>query len=67
MVAHVQGLRWRVANHVKSHGIVEGQADNLHHDPIITLNRFMTDPNSVRFEERVKAGKAARSTASRPT
>jgi len=52
---------------VKSHGIVEGQADNLHHDPIITLNRFMTDPKSVRFEERVKAGKAARSTASRPT
>jgi creatinine amidohydrolase/Fe(II)-dependent formamide hydrolase-like protein len=32
--------------------------DNLHDDPGITLNMFITDPNSVRWEQRVKAGKA---------
>jgi creatinine amidohydrolase len=32
--------------------------DNLHDDAIITLNMFATDPKSVRYEERVKAGKA---------
>jgi creatinine amidohydrolase len=32
--------------------------DNLHDDPIITLNMFITDPKSIRYEERVKAGKA---------
>jgi creatinine amidohydrolase len=32
--------------------------DNLHDDPGITLNMFMTDPNSVRWEQRIKAGKA---------
>ena len=30
----------------------------MHDDPIITLNMFIDDPNSVRFDERVKAGKA---------
>lgn len=32
--------------------------DNLHDDPGITLNMFITDPKSVRWEARVKAGKA---------
>ena len=32
--------------------------DNLHDDAIITLNMFATDPKSIRYEERVKAGKA---------
>jgi creatinine amidohydrolase/Fe(II)-dependent formamide hydrolase-like protein len=32
--------------------------DNLHDDPGITLNMFITDPQSVRWEQRVKAGKA---------
>jgi creatinine amidohydrolase len=32
--------------------------DALHDDPGITLNMFITDPNSVRWEQRVKAGKA---------
>jgi creatinine amidohydrolase len=37
----------------------EGQADDgLHDDPGITLNMMVTDPKSVRWEERVKAGKA---------
>ena len=33
--------------------------ENLHDDPIITLNMFITDPKSIRYEERVKAGKAS--------
>ena len=43
---------------MKTHGIVDGTSDNMHDDPIITLNMFIDDPNSVRFNERVKAGKA---------
>jgi creatinine amidohydrolase/Fe(II)-dependent formamide hydrolase-like protein len=37
----------------------EGQkSDGLHDDPVITMNMMVTDPNSVRWEQRVKAGKA---------
>ena len=37
----------------------EGQAgDNLHDDPGITMNMFITDPQTVRWDARVKAGKA---------
>jgi creatinine amidohydrolase len=32
--------------------------DGLHDGPGITLNMMLTDPNSVRWEQRVKAGKA---------
>jgi creatinine amidohydrolase len=41
-------------------GVVkEGQPDDgLHDSPGITLNMMMTDPRSVRWQERVKAGKA---------
>jgi uncharacterized membrane protein len=35
-----------------------GPTDNLHDDPGISLNMFVTDPNSIRYEQRVKAGKA---------
>jgi creatinine amidohydrolase len=35
---------------------VEG--DGLHDDPGITMNMMVTDPTSVRWDERVKAGKA---------
>ena len=31
----------------------------MHDDPIITLNMFIDDPNSVRYDARVKAGKAS--------
>jgi creatinine amidohydrolase/Fe(II)-dependent formamide hydrolase-like protein len=34
------------------------QGDGLHDDPGITMNMMVTDPNSVRWEQRVKAGKA---------
>ena len=43
---------------MKTSGIVDGTSDNMHDDPIITLNMFIDDPNSVRYNERVKAGKA---------
>lgn len=37
----------------------EGQADDgLHDDPGITMNMMVTDPESVRWSARVKAGKA---------
>jgi creatinine amidohydrolase len=41
-------------------GVIKAGAasDNLHDDPGITLNMFITDPKSVRWDERVKAGKA---------
>jgi creatinine amidohydrolase len=34
------------------------QGDGLHDDPGITMNMFITDPQSVRWDQRVKAGKA---------
>ena len=34
------------------------KGDNLHDDPGITMNMMVTDPESVRWEGRVKAGKA---------
>ena len=34
------------------------KTDALHDDPGITLNMYMTDPQSVRWEQRVKAGTA---------
>jgi creatinine amidohydrolase len=38
--------------------ITPDKVDNLHDDPIIALNMFIDDPNSIRFNERVKSGKA---------
>jgi hypothetical protein len=34
------------------------KTDQLHDDPGIALNMFMTDPQTIRWEQRVKAGKA---------
>jgi creatinine amidohydrolase len=34
------------------------KTDEMHDDPAITLNMFIDDPKSVRYDERVKAGKA---------
>ena len=48
-----------VSKYLADNGILkEGQGDGLHDDPVITLNMFVTDPKSVRWEQRVKAGKA---------
>lgn len=48
-----------VAKYMEGNGIVPGKSDAMHDDPIITLNMFIDDPNSVRYDARVKAGKAA--------
>jgi creatinine amidohydrolase/Fe(II)-dependent formamide hydrolase-like protein len=60
VVAHIQEYYdyASAAKHMETRGIPAGQSDNLHDDPIIALNMFVTDPNSVRFDQRVKAGKA---------
>ena len=48
-----------VAKHMAEQGLIKpGQIDNLHDDPIIALNMFIDDARSVRFNERVKSGKA---------
>ena len=47
-----------VSKYMQGNGIPEGKSDNMHDDPIITLNMFIDDPNSVRYDARVKAGKA---------
>lgn len=33
-------------------------SDHIHDDPAISLNMFHTDPNTIRWEQRVKVGKA---------
>ena len=48
-----------VAKHMTEHGIVDGKSDNMHDDPIISLNMFNTNPESIRYDGRVKAGKAS--------
>ena len=60
IVAHIQEYYdyAGVAKYMTTHGIVDGKAESLHDDPIITLNMYATDPKSVRYDERVKAGKA---------
>jgi creatinine amidohydrolase len=61
VVAHVQEYYdyASVSKFMEGQGIKEGKSDGLHDDPIITLNMFITDPKSVRYDERVKAGKAS--------
>jgi creatinine amidohydrolase len=59
VVAHIQEYYdYNKVSQQMGSKIVEGKSDNLHDDPIITLNMFITDPKSVRYEERVKANKA---------
>jgi creatinine amidohydrolase/Fe(II)-dependent formamide hydrolase-like protein len=61
VIAHIQEYYdyAGAAAYMKDHGIVDGASDNLHDDPIISLNMFMDDPKSIRYEERVKIGKAS--------
>jgi creatinine amidohydrolase/Fe(II)-dependent formamide hydrolase-like protein len=61
VVAHVQEYYTYnvVSDAMEKEGIKEGQSDGLHDDPIITLNMFASDPKSVRYDERIKAGKAS--------
>jgi len=47
-----------VAKYMEGQGINEGKSDGMHDDPIITLNMFIDNPDSVRWAGRVKANKA---------
>jgi len=49
-----------VTRFAKENGLLpaDTKSDGLHDDPAITLNMLVTDPQSVRWEARVKAGKA---------
>lgn len=60
IVAHVQEYYdyASVSKFMEGKGITEGKSDALHDDPIITLNMWIADPKSVRYDERLKAGKA---------
>ena len=60
VVAHVQEYYDYAGTikHMETRGLGGGKSDALHDDPVITLNMYATDPGSVRWEERVKAGKA---------
>lgn len=42
------------------HGVIPkgAKSDGLHDDPAISLNMYAADPSSIRYEPRVKAGKA---------
>ena len=61
LVAHIQEYYdyAGVAAYMKDHGIGDGAAENLHDDPIISLNIFADDPHAIRLDERIKAGKAS--------
>jgi creatinine amidohydrolase len=50
----------QVSQYMQGQGIKTDpeKSDHLHDDPIITLNMFIDDPKSVRFDQRVKANKA---------
>ena len=59
VVAHVQEYYDynKVTEQMK--GKIDTPVDEkMHDDAVITLNMFITDPKSVRYEERTKAGKA---------
>ena len=60
VVAHVQEYYdyAGVTAYMADHGLVSGEGDGLHDDPVITLNMFYTDPDSVRYHERVAASLA---------
>jgi creatinine amidohydrolase len=61
VVAHVQEYYTYgvVGEYMETQGLKEGKSDGLHDDPVITLNMLAADPKSVRYDERVKAGKAS--------
>jgi creatinine amidohydrolase/Fe(II)-dependent formamide hydrolase-like protein len=60
IVAHVQEYYDynSVTRYMAFRGLEAGENEGMHDDPIITLNMFYDDPFSVRFDERVAAGKA---------
>ena len=61
VVAHVQEYYdyGSVGSYMEGQGLVGGESDNIHDDPVITLNMMITDPSSVRYDERRAAGLAS--------
>ncbi|GIS78464.1 MAG: hypothetical protein CM1200mP14_00300 [Gammaproteobacteria bacterium] len=61
IVGHVQGYYdyGSVGQYMAEQGLVDGEGDGLHDDPVIALNMFHADPRSIRFDERVAAGFAS--------
>ena len=61
VVAHVQEYYDYAGaqRYMAYRGLVEGDGDGLHDDPVIALNMFVDDPSSVRYDERVAAGLAS--------
>lgn len=60
VVAHVQEYYdyAGVKKYMEAKGVKEDKPEGMHDDPVISLNMFITDPSSIRFEQRVKLGKA---------
>lgn len=60
IVAHVQEYYdyAAVKAHMASRGVREDMPEHLHDDPVISLNMMITDPRSIRLDERIAAGKA---------
>jgi creatinine amidohydrolase len=61
VVAHVQeyyDVYSEALEYAKTKGYGTIKSDGLHDDPVITLNMMINDPTSMRYDERVKAGKA---------
>jgi len=60
VVAHIQEYYdyGAVGDYMEQHGLASTVRDNMHDDPVITHNMFITDPSSVRWAERVAADKA---------
>jgi creatinine amidohydrolase len=50
-----------ILQHLRTLGVTnaESKKDGLHDDPAITLNMMVADPGSVRWDQRIKGGKAS--------
>ncbi len=60
VVAHVQEYYdyAGVKKYMESKGVKEDKPEGMHDDPVISLNMFITNPQSIRYDQRVKLGKA---------
>lgn len=61
VVAHVQEYYdyAGVKKYMEPKGVTEHQPEQMHDDPVISLNMFITDPSSIRYDQRVRLGKAS--------
>lgn len=60
VVAHVQEYYdyAGVKKYMESKGVKEDKPEGMHDDPVISLNMFITNPQSIRYDQRVRLGKA---------